>query len=137
MSYKYRPYIKRSDYYKIKERTHCAYCRMYISGTVNIDHVYPLNKGGTSNISNLVASCLRCNSMKGDFLINEFRDRMKYKRDVIYNKALTSFYRLRKCKKDYGSVSARHEISRLLHFRGEHTYLSSIIHSLDNYIFYV
>jgi 5-methylcytosine-specific restriction endonuclease McrA len=40
----------------------CAYCGTWAAGTV--DHVMPTVRGGTSEVSNLVSACLRCNSRK-------------------------------------------------------------------------
>ena len=31
----------------------------------HIDHVFPVSKGGTDNIENLVPSCITCNADKG------------------------------------------------------------------------
>lgn len=36
------------------------------------DHVIPLSKGGTNTASNRVISCLRCNSLKGDMMPDEW-----------------------------------------------------------------
>lgn len=41
----------------------CAYC----GGPATIvDHVQPVNRGGTDDESNLVAACATCNGSKGD-----------------------------------------------------------------------
>lgn len=37
-----------------------------------IDHKLPIVKGGTNKIGNLVTSCWKCNSIKGDLTAEEF-----------------------------------------------------------------
>lgn len=52
---------------RLKEQNYkCFYCYCDISnGKDEIEHFFPLSKGGSSNISNIVASCKTCNSRKG------------------------------------------------------------------------
>lgn len=45
----------------------CAYCEENKATT--IDHVQPLTKNGTNDKSNLVPSCVSCNSSKGNKII--------------------------------------------------------------------
>lgn len=49
----------------------CHYCGKPKSNTV--DHVVPLSRGGTNEITNLVPACGRCNSRKGNKLISEWK----------------------------------------------------------------
>jgi len=45
----------------------CFYCNKYLtSKNLHIDHYIPRSKYGSSNISNLVASCPKCNTKKGN-----------------------------------------------------------------------
>lgn len=45
----------------------CVYCGAPVAkGSVTIDHVHPLAKGGTSAQNNLVAACRGCNEFKDD-----------------------------------------------------------------------
>ncbi len=47
----------------------CIYCGKSEEGELRrhaIDHVIPLNRGGTSHISNLVLACNQCNASKND-----------------------------------------------------------------------
>lgn len=47
----------------------CAYCgRM----ATEIDHIVPVNRGGTGDKDNLVPACRRCNARKGDMTLAEF-----------------------------------------------------------------
>jgi len=48
----------------------CVYCGR--PATV-VDHVTPLSRGGHSLRDNLVASCVQCNSSKGDRRLDEWR----------------------------------------------------------------
>jgi 5-methylcytosine-specific restriction endonuclease McrA len=51
----------------------CAYCATPLEfETATLDHVYPRAHGGTNAPGNLVASCVRCNRLKGDLLPQEF-----------------------------------------------------------------
>lgn len=55
----------------VKQNFKCAYCLVNIRGKrMNIEHVTPLKKGGTNNISNLVASCAGCNKKKANKLLS-------------------------------------------------------------------
>lgn len=51
----------------------CVYCAAPLEfDGATIDHVFPLAKGGTHALGNLVAACPRCNRLKGDMLPTEF-----------------------------------------------------------------
>lgn len=41
--------------------------------TYCIDHLFPISKGGVSEIDNLVPSCWKCNGSKGTHTVEEFR----------------------------------------------------------------
>lgn len=48
---------------------YCEYCRVAELNQVapyNIEHVFPVSLGGTSNVTNLAWSCPRCNGSKSD-----------------------------------------------------------------------
>ena len=47
----------------------CQYCRKS-SQTMTIDHVIPKNKGGLDAWENLVAACAKCNTKKGDTILD-------------------------------------------------------------------
>lgn len=54
--------------------TICGSC-----GDTEIDHVVPLSRGGTDDISNLQPLCRYCNGLKGNRLTNdELKTRMGY-----------------------------------------------------------
>ncbi len=49
-----------------RDGNRCQYCgRQYPRAELNLDHVVPRSKGGTSTWENVVCSCHRCNRMKG------------------------------------------------------------------------
>jgi 5-methylcytosine-specific restriction endonuclease McrA len=50
----------------------CFYCSHPLEDDYHIDHYYPLSKGGSNNIDNLVASCPTCNLSKHDKDPREF-----------------------------------------------------------------
>lgn len=48
----------------------CIYCNINKPDT--IDHLVPLSRGGSNDVSNLVAVCRSCNSKKGNKMLYEF-----------------------------------------------------------------
>lgn len=56
---------------QIIERDHylCAYCGGLAK---TVDHVIPIDRGGTNDKSNLVAACNKCNSLKGTKTLKEW-----------------------------------------------------------------
>ena len=66
--------IKLSDY-KIFERDNfrCAYCgkTSYEDNVkLNVEHIYPRNKGGINELFNLITACSKCNVGKTDHVLN-------------------------------------------------------------------
>lgn len=52
----------------------CAYCSSWISPRlVEIDHVIPLSRGGTHDVSNLAVACKPCNRSKSNKLLHEWK----------------------------------------------------------------
>ena len=50
----------------------CQYCgERFESRDLNLDHVVPKDKGGMTTWENIVCSCIRCNSKKGNKLPSE------------------------------------------------------------------
>jgi len=53
----------------LRDKNTCQYCgRSYPKQDLNLDHVIPRSKGGTSNWENIVCSCIDCNRRKGGSL---------------------------------------------------------------------
>ena len=50
----------------------CYYCKRRFRGTVHIDHVIPLSKGGRHTVANLCASCPPCNREKSSKQPDQF-----------------------------------------------------------------
>lgn len=43
----------------------CLFCREFVPiESMEVDHLYPVSKGGSSNIKNLVPACRECNRKK-------------------------------------------------------------------------
>lgn len=69
--------------YFLSDNFKCEYCSSIITGTYELEHIVPISKGGTNDISNLAISCSKCNHSKfvkslEEFmpeLVNYFRDR--------------------------------------------------------------
>lgn len=48
----------------------CQYCGAHGEGVVlEVDHIIPISKGGTSDMDNLITACFDCNRGKGSDLI--------------------------------------------------------------------
>lgn len=67
-----------------REQEHCWYCGKDLSDAQNgfftritVDHVVPRSKGGSDAVNNLVLSCPRCNLLKNDLSLDEFRDHVQ------------------------------------------------------------
>lgn len=48
----------------------CQYCGK-VSATLSLDHIIPKSKGGKSTWENVVAACVRCNTLKADKTLQE------------------------------------------------------------------
>lgn len=49
-----------------KQKNKCAYCRCSLVNGYEIDHIYPISKGGSNDPSNLQLLCNSCNRHKSD-----------------------------------------------------------------------
>lgn len=47
-----------------RDDNRCTYCGA--TGSLTVDHVMPSSRGGGSDVANLVAACVPCNSSKGN-----------------------------------------------------------------------
>jgi 5-methylcytosine-specific restriction endonuclease McrA len=53
----------------LRDRNTCQYCgRTFPTSELNLDHVVPRSRGGTTSWENIVCSCVRCNRRKGGAL---------------------------------------------------------------------
>jgi hypothetical protein len=76
--------ISNYDLLRIKNvYTHCPYCGIEMTedlrykGTSNyktLEHIIPINKGGSHTVENVIFCCLRCNCSKQDKLLDEWRN---------------------------------------------------------------
>jgi 5-methylcytosine-specific restriction endonuclease McrA len=58
-------FTRRNVFYRDKNR--CQYCgRVFPQRHLNLDHVVPLSRGGSSSWKNVVCACVDCNSKKGN-----------------------------------------------------------------------
>lgn len=72
-----KDYIKKRTYPRftrnnllVRDLYECQYCSTHIDRrTMTMDHVIPVCRGGETSWTNIVASCLDCNSRKGSKLI--------------------------------------------------------------------
>jgi len=56
----------------IRDRNCCQYCgKKHRTDELNLDHVIPISRGGTSTWENVVCSCISCNKRKGNRLFRE------------------------------------------------------------------
>lgn len=57
----------------VRDNHKCVYCGTPISiNSLTLDHILPRSKGGETSWQNIVASCKKCNSLKGDMLLKDF-----------------------------------------------------------------
>ena len=54
-----------------RDKHTCQYCGVVLHSGMTIDHIIPKSKGGKSDFKNCVASCHKCNSIKGNSTPNE------------------------------------------------------------------
>jgi len=76
-----------------KSKGHCCLCGNFVDyEDYTIDHIMPLAKGGTNDISNLQCTCKVCNNIKTDVLPDEFMDKITemiiYCMNMKYNKII-------------------------------------------------
>lgn len=65
---------ERIDIYN-KTNGHCAYCGIEIDvADMQIDHVFPINRGGLDEKENMLPACRSCNHYKSTYGIEEFRE---------------------------------------------------------------
>jgi 5-methylcytosine-specific restriction endonuclease McrA len=66
------PFTRRNIYHHYGNR--CCYCGRHLpSSDLNLDHVIPRSRGGVTDWTNIVTSCIPCNLKKGDRLPSEAR----------------------------------------------------------------
>ena len=64
--------------YAVKGRQRCKYCGAKVKRrSMTVDHMFPRYFGGVSIPDNLLPSCTRCNSLKGDLNYHEFKEYRK------------------------------------------------------------
>lgn len=55
-----------------RDKFTCQYCgRQAPDVILNVDHIKPISKGGTNEITNLITSCFDCNSGKSDIELSD------------------------------------------------------------------
>jgi 5-methylcytosine-specific restriction endonuclease McrA len=71
--------LTREEKDQIKEKSNytCKYCKCENMLIMTVDHVIPLDRGGTDVVSNLACCCYTCNQLKGNLLPAEFREYLK------------------------------------------------------------
>ena len=69
------------EYATLLRKDPCSYCLTYDSPT--IDHIIPIEGGGTSEWQNLTLACHSCNSSKNDDLLLKFMLRKAIEADTL------------------------------------------------------
>ena len=69
---------KRQAIYR-RDGNHCLYCNCSVAqhgapaaGAATLDHLHPIELGGSNHETNLVTCCLSCNSAKQDLKLSAF-----------------------------------------------------------------
>jgi 5-methylcytosine-specific restriction endonuclease McrA len=69
--------LTRTNIY-VRDKGRCQYCDKRLNKSrFTIDHVVPKSKGGKTDWNNLVVSCSKCNTKKGDSLLSEINLKLK------------------------------------------------------------
>jgi len=91
-----------------RDQNRCQYCgRQFPRGELNLDHVVPRSKGGTSIWENVVCSCHRCNRLKGGRTPSEAGMRLiRYPRRPQWTPFMTETFSLRRYKEWMPFLSA-------------------------------
>jgi 5-methylcytosine-specific restriction endonuclease McrA len=56
----------------LRDQFTCQYCiKSFVETELNLDHVIPRHKGGKTSWDNIVTSCVKCNTRKGNKLPHE------------------------------------------------------------------
>jgi len=55
-----------------RQKARCYYCKVKLGKVYHADHIVPLSRGGTNDISNIVLACPTCNLRKGAKLPSEW-----------------------------------------------------------------
>jgi len=81
----------------------CAYCRcdllaeIYSGGSVVIEHIIPVSRGGTNERSNLCISCDECNRVKRSKTGDEYNEFLKpFHAGLVEKKELTQYHRFKR-----------------------------------------
>jgi 5-methylcytosine-specific restriction endonuclease McrA len=62
-----------------RDRHTCAYCGgLFTNGMLSRDHVHPISKGGQDVWTNVVTACIKCNTTKGNKLIEDTNLKLLY-----------------------------------------------------------
>lgn len=73
-----------------KYQGHCAYCGCEITfRQLRVDHIYPLNRGGADELSNMNPSCHSCNHRKHTLTVEDFRKALERQPDVLMRDNVT------------------------------------------------
>jgi hypothetical protein len=68
-----------------RDKFTCVYCGITgAEAELQCDHVHPISKGGSNHMSNLRASCRKCNQAKGDKLDFKYSNMTSTKQENTY-----------------------------------------------------
>ncbi|MFW5891207.1 MAG: HNH endonuclease [bacterium] len=69
-----KPRTKEKLYIYYREDKKCFYCnKKLLYKQMSVDHFYPLSSGGTHDIFNIVCSCKKCNELKENRIIENYK----------------------------------------------------------------
>ena len=103
----------------------CVYCGL--SGEdvrLQIDHVYPVIRGGTNHELNLVTACRECNTEKNDMTMEEWESKVRSKHgkslfEYLVSKAVKRIKaEKKKAGKESSSATSRKTVRRIDITRG-------------------
>lgn len=63
----------------------CPYCSILLSqGEAQLDHIYPVSKGGKSTSKNLVFICRDCNAKKSNLTLRAFLRKQNFQEPIVH-----------------------------------------------------
>ena len=87
-----RKKLSKAERIEIHNKTdgHCAYCGIKIEIVdMQVDHVFPLNRGGLDEKENMLPACRSCNHYKSTFDLEDFREEIGKWHDRLIRDSVT------------------------------------------------
>ena len=122
-------YIKKCDREKLISIGMCMYCGG--NELLEVDHIYPKSLGGSSDFKNLTTACSKCNQQKGNLTMENFLERIFFKRNKVFNSVFRYTLELKRHKRRGTKLELQEVVkNQILKCRTLHSYYTRIINSI-------